>query len=116
MQYNPDTYRHAPPVYKATTIPRLGPISLLSAQDRRCLFGDIHKNKMRLNSLGTIVTEQWYAMPERFSRLELDAFVAMPNHIHGILVIPPVDRHQQSTSVGTIVGAYKSLCVYSCLR
>jgi REP element-mobilizing transposase RayT len=42
---------------------------------------------MRLNAAGKIVQLQWTTLPERFSRLRLDQFVIMPNHIHGILIL-----------------------------
>ena len=59
----------------------------ICAQDRRCLFGEIVDGEMRLNAMGRIVAEQWDAIPRRFTNVALDAFVVMPNHIHGIFLI-----------------------------
>lgn len=59
----------------------------ICAQDRRCLFGEIVDGEMRLNAMGRIVAEQWDAIPRRFINVELDEFVVMPNHIHGIFLI-----------------------------
>ncbi|MGB9773540.1 MAG: hypothetical protein ACP5JH_06800 [Bacteroidota bacterium] len=42
---------------------------------------------MRLNEAGRMVVAEWEEIPERFPHIELDAFVVMPNHIHGIIVI-----------------------------
>jgi len=42
---------------------------------------------MRVNALGQIVAECWNALPTHFPNVELDAFVIMPNHIHGVIVI-----------------------------
>ncbi|MEB3180471.1 MAG: hypothetical protein VKL59_15800 [Nostocaceae cyanobacterium] len=42
---------------------------------------------MRLNYLGHIAFDCWQKIPEHFPHVELDAFVVMPNHLHGILVI-----------------------------
>jgi REP element-mobilizing transposase RayT len=42
---------------------------------------------MRLNALGNIAFTCWQAIPAHFPHVELDAFVVMPNHLHGILVI-----------------------------
>ena len=39
---------------------------------------------MRLNDAGRTIRSVWQALPGRFSGLELDAFVVMPNHVHGI--------------------------------
>ena len=43
---------------------------------------------MQLNSFGRIASAQWQQLPFRFTDLELGEWVIMPNHIHGILVIP----------------------------
>jgi putative transposase len=42
---------------------------------------------MRLNDAGRMLRSVWEGLPGRFSGMELDAFVVMPNHIHGIIVI-----------------------------
>jgi putative transposase len=34
-----------------------------------------------------IARECWYELPYRYAGLELDAFVVMPNHVHGIVVL-----------------------------
>lgn len=50
-------------------------------------FGEIKKGKMILSSLGTIADVFWHEMKNHFSVVDLDAFVVMPNHVHGILAI-----------------------------
>ncbi|MBI4598780.1 transposase [Candidatus Uhrbacteria bacterium] len=52
-----------------------------------CCFGDIKDGKMVLNPYGQIVDTQWEWLGEQYPYVELDAFVVMPNHIHGILAI-----------------------------
>lgn len=56
-------------------------------QARLLLFGDVVDGEMRLNQAGAMVTRVWEEMPDRFPNIEMDAFVVMPNHIHGIIVI-----------------------------
>ena len=55
--------------------------------DRACLFGDVVEGKMRLNEAGQIARQCWVEIPRHFPHVELDEFVVMPNHVHGILVI-----------------------------
>ncbi|WP_083610923.1 transposase [Desulfatibacillum alkenivorans] len=43
---------------------------------------------MILNQAGQLVLDVWNNLPGRFSRLNLDAFIIMPNHVHGILIFP----------------------------
>ena len=54
---------------------------------QECLFGEIGNGEMRINALGRIVVECWRAIPEHFPNADVDAFVVMPNHVHGIVFI-----------------------------
>ena len=54
---------------------------------RECLFGEVAGGEIRLNAVGEVVHECWDAIPDHFLNVELDAFVVMPNHVHGIVVI-----------------------------
>lgn len=54
---------------------------------RQHLFGEIIQNEMQLNEFGLIAQSVWQNLPLRYHHLELDEFVVMPNHIHGILII-----------------------------
>jgi len=53
----------------------------------KCLFGEVINEKMILSNIGSIVKQYWEDIPNHFPNIELDAFVIMPNHIHGIIVI-----------------------------
>lgn len=54
---------------------------------REFLFGSIVNGEMRLNERGKIVDECWHEIPNHFDNVELGAFIVMPNHVHGIIVI-----------------------------
>jgi REP element-mobilizing transposase RayT len=64
------------------------------AHERASLFGEIVDEAMILNEAGKIAEACWAAIPRHFSNVELDAFVVMPNHIHGIIVIADEVRRQ----------------------
>ncbi len=57
------------------------------AQKRKCLFGVIIDGKMRLNEAGRIVRWTWHDLPNHVANIELDEFIVMPNHMHGIIII-----------------------------
>ena len=40
---------------------------------------------MILNKFGNIVLEYWHSLTGRYTNIELDKFVVMPNHLHGFL-------------------------------
>ncbi len=54
---------------------------------RECLFGEVVDGEMKLNKFGLVAKEQWEKLPKRFPNIELGAFVIMPNHAHGNIVI-----------------------------
>ena len=57
------------------------------SKNRENFFGDVQQGEMVLNSFGTIIQSVWEKLPQRFPEIELDEFVIMPNHIHGIIAI-----------------------------
>ncbi len=58
-------------------------------QNKKCLFGDIRNRQMVLNSTSRVVEKVWNELPEHYQHVELDAFVIMPNHVHGIIILRP---------------------------
>lgn len=50
-------------------------------------FGEIKNGKMELNEVGKITEKFWKEIPKHFEFVDVDEFVIMPNHIHGIIVI-----------------------------
>ena len=78
----------------------------ICSQDRLCLFGHIEQGELQLNAAGRMVVEIWTSLPQRFPHTSLDAFVVMPNHVHGVVVI---QEERAGQGLGQIVGAFKSL-------
>ena len=60
-------------------------------------FGRASANGVQLNAAGRIAEACWLRIPEHFPGVQLDAFVIMPDHVHGILRIR---RGQDTRSVG----------------
>src|ERR1700690_4035484 len=54
---------------------------------RARLLGDLANGVVRLSGAGRIVVDCWNSIPNHFPNVELDQFVVMPNHLHGILWI-----------------------------
>lgn len=59
----------------------------ICTHQRQCLFGDVIDGEIVLNAWGQVVIEEWEQTAIVRPNIELDSFVVMPNHIHGILVI-----------------------------
>lgn len=58
----------------------------ICAYRRECLFGQV-ANGVVLSQYGCIAEQCWQILPRDFPRVELDVFVSMPNHLHGIIVL-----------------------------
>ena len=95
------------------------------AQGRLCLFGEVSDAAMRLNDAGRMAWRVWETLPQRFPSVELDYFVVMPNHVHGVIFLhrPLLGAGDRATTrvaptgqssvsfprLGNVLGAYKSL-------
>jgi putative transposase len=55
--------------------------------EREAILGSVINNEMELSQYGTIVTNVWKDLPNRYSHIVLDEFIIMPDHIHGIISI-----------------------------
>ena len=58
------------------------------AYNREVLFGDVRRGTTccALNEIGKAVKKFWTEIPNHFPNVDLDEYIVMPNHIHGILV------------------------------
>jgi REP element-mobilizing transposase RayT len=78
-----------------------------------CLFGTVDDGCIHLTQAGQMIDTAWQGLPQRFSAVVLDAYVVMPNHLHGIVVLTDLSLTLTSQStpplLGRVVGAFKSL-------
>ena len=108
----------------------------ICTQNRGCVFGEIVEGEMEPNDAGGMVQARWDELATRFADLELDEFVVMPNHVHGIIFVgaplvgalPGVDPSETNdaakragtrpaptftkTILGDVVGAFKSITTH----
>jgi len=76
------------------------------------IFGEVVNDTMHLNAYGQIVTEDWCWLADQYEFVELDAFVVMPNHLHGIIVITGGEggsRTARTKPLGRLIGAFKTV-------
>jgi putative transposase len=68
----------------------------ICTHNKESIFGDVVNGKMQLNEYGHLVEAEWLKTANIRDNIELDAFVIMPNHFHGILAI--VDNCSRGTA------------------
>lgn len=83
-------------------------------------FGKIQDGKMELSRIGVVADLLWYEIKNHAKFVKLGEFVVMPNHVHGVLILPDdgvtkpkvvgSSRFQNigKNSISSIVGGYKS--------
>lgn len=80
-------------------------------------FGSIKNGKIVLNELGIVAEKCWLEIPHHFKNIELDYYVIMPNHIHGIININCVETpYMVSLPLGDIIGKYKAAVKRWCTK
>lgn len=99
----------------------------ICTKDRNHFFGEILDGKMQLSPTGILADVFWHEISHHAKNVELGAFVVMPNHIHGILILNGDRRFVVGTghalslqfaeqrfqnpgknTVSSIIGGYKS--------
>ena len=91
---------------------------------RECFFGDVVNDEMQLNDAGQIIAAAWEWLADQYPHVELDEWVVMPNHLHGIIIIVDDDGRGGSRSaqgdsriaptpkrkpLGRLIGAFKTV-------
>lgn len=71
-------------------------------------FGKVDTSGVVLNDAGRSIQTLWTHIPDRHMGVGLDAYVVMPNHLHGIVVLG-TNPEAKPPSLGVIVGQFKSL-------
>jgi len=76
----------------------------IASFEHRCTFAQIKQHQITASQLGKIIIENWLNIPSHYADAELDYWVLMPNHFHGILWLKPNNQH----SLSHMIGSFKS--------
>jgi len=85
----------------------------ICTQNKEHLFGQIIEGETHRNELGEYVALAWEWLPRQYPYVDLDEWIIMPNHLHGIIVITcrggsrtaPTKRK----TLGRLLGAFKTV-------
>jgi len=109
----------------------------ICVKDMACCFGKIKNGLVYLSEIGKIVFEYWLEIPKHFKNVDLDDWIIMPNHLHGIIVILNKDNdfghgncrdrvypvstenkfgHVKPKSLSSIVNNFKGAVTRNCHR
>ncbi len=91
----------------------------ICTQDRVESLGKVENGAMVLSQEGGIVERCWKAIPQHYHGVELDQFIIMPNHVHGIIAIVEAEQCSASTEkkqnnyglLSKIIKSFKDITV-----
>ena len=92
----------------------------ICCHNRIKMFGHIENKKMVLNDSGAAANVCWRDIPEHYSQVILHEWIVMPDHIHGIIELTPINTgvhndaplvlnqfKSPSNTIGAIVRGFK---------
>ncbi|HEX4962999.1 MAG TPA: transposase [Thermoanaerobaculia bacterium] len=72
--------------------------------DRVQCLGEVVNGESVLSPGGEAVAREWGQIPQRNPQVTLDAWIVMPDHLHGLLLLSGKD----SQPLGGVIGQFKS--------
>ena len=82
----------------------------LCTYGRDYLFGGVAGGGVRLNEYGRVARDEWLRSGAVRAGIILDAFVIMPNHLHGIIILTP----ESQSGVGAHAVGARTVGAHSC--
>ena len=114
-RYNPELHRRRSIRLKAYDYTQPGAYFVTTVtRGRRSVLGGIVNGEMLLNSTGRLAAGAWEWLATQYPYVELDRYVVMPNHLHGIIVITGTRRGDSRIApamrkpLGRLIGAFKT--------
>jgi REP element-mobilizing transposase RayT len=101
----------------------------ICAKDKKCYLGEISLGEIKLSEIGKIAYGNWENISAHYLNADLDEFIVMPNHIHGLIWLmddnnpvgaqnfEPLQKNADKKhrfqkiipkSIGSIIRAYKA--------
>ncbi|MCL3780121.1 hypothetical protein EMN47_06925 [Prolixibacteraceae bacterium JC049] len=72
----------------------------ICTKHKKYFLGKIIEDNMQLSTIGIVAEKCWKQIPDHFPFVQLDQFVIMPNHIHGIIIINKEDDRRDVEAQG----------------
>ena len=93
MPYDPQRHHRRSIRLKGYDYSQAGAYAVtLVSHARETLFGEIADGQMVLNAVGKVIAATWRWLAVHYPYVTLDAWVVMPNHLHGIIILARDER------------------------
>ena len=107
----------------------------ICTEERTCTFGSIVNGEMGLNDAGVMVHKWWLELESKYPSVTSDAFVVMPNHMHGTITLvgaplrgrllpphgspsalPTARPHRAAPTLGSLIRWFKTMTTNAYIR
>ncbi|MEN8264625.1 MAG: hypothetical protein ABFR82_14325 [Nitrospirota bacterium] len=89
----------------------------MCSRNRECIFTEIQNTvgaplagaqslagagliENRLNWIGQIINNNWRNIPNEYGNVDIDEFIIMPNHLHGIIIYKRAPANKRAPARG----------------
>ena len=76
----------------------------ICTRDRMSTLGELAGEHIVLSEAGLLAGSTWESLPSRFPSVQLDAFIVMPNHVHGIVALKGA---RSPVTLGDLIRTFK---------
>jgi putative transposase len=105
MRYNRDLHHRRSIRLKGYDYRSAGAYAVtICVHGRECALGRVVDGEIELSDLGRVAADSWTWLEEQYPYVSWDAWVVMPNHLHGIIIIHDDMRRGGSRTAPTTTG------------
>ena len=114
MIYNPEKHNRQSIRLKGYDYSNSGAYFItLCIQDREKLLSNISNSIVELTLAGNMIEKWWLELINKYSNIDLDEYVIMPDHFHGIVWI---NNYETEISIPTILKWFKAMSTNEYIR
>ena len=113
MTYNPPIHNRHSMRIKGYDYSKAGYYFVtICTHNHEYIFGEIEDGEIQYSEFGQIAAECWRWLGTQYEYVELDEWVLMPNHLHGIIILgrggSRTARTVKYKALGSLIGAFKT--------
>ncbi len=81
----------------------------INLRDRHSRFGSVTNGVLKPSEAGEMIASVWQSLPDIYPMLILDAFIVMPDHLHGLLFLHNDSVEERHPELSTVIRIFKSI-------
>jgi len=109
MKYQPNKYHRRSIRLKGYDYAQAGAYFVtICTWQHQSFLGEVVRGEMQLSDYGKVAQFHWHNLLQHHQHLELDEFIVMPNHLHGILILKDDTTCKKRHGLPEIIRGFKT--------